>query len=71
MAGGPLPPISAIIRNIMNMTRKTKNRIFAMPAAATEIPVKPNKPAIMAMIKNISAQYSMTLSFTIKSSGTQ
>jgi hypothetical protein len=35
---------------------KMKNNIFAIPAAAAEIPPKPNKAATSEMIKNISAQ---------------
>jgi len=44
---------------ITKSTRKTRNRIFEIPAAATAIPVKPRTAAIIATSKNISAQYSI------------
>ena len=38
-------------RLMTNKTRKTKNKIFAIPTAEPAIPVNPNKPAINAIIK--------------------
>src|ERR1700690_592879 len=38
------------------MTMNTKNRNFAMPVAATAMPVKPKTAATMAMTRNASAQ---------------
>jgi hypothetical protein len=43
------------------MTRKTKNRIFAIPMAAPAIPVKPRMPAINAMTRKTSDQCNMQL----------
>src|SRR5687767_8165795 len=45
-----------------NRTRNTKNRILAMPAAPAAMPPKPNRAAINATTRNISAQYNMVLS---------
>lgn len=39
----------------MKITRKMKNKVFAMPAAADATPPKPKAAAINAMIKNITA----------------
>jgi hypothetical protein len=41
------------------MTTKMKNSTFAIPAAAAEIPVKPNKPAMIDIIKNSNANLSI------------
>lgn len=38
-----------------------KKRTLATHAASTEIPVKPNKPAIIAIIKKISDHLSIKL----------
>jgi hypothetical protein len=43
-------------------TRKMKKMIFAIPAAASAIPVKPSTAAISAKIKNPNAQRSITTS---------
>ena len=42
-------------RAITNSEMKTKNRILAMDAAPAAMPPNPNKAAIIAMIKKISA----------------
>lgn len=42
-------------------TMKTKKRIFAIPAAAPAIPVKPNTAASNAMIKNVMAHPSIVV----------
>jgi hypothetical protein len=39
-----------------------KNKILAIPIAVPAIPPKPNTPAINAMIKNVNAHPSMTIS---------
>jgi hypothetical protein len=44
---------------IMNKTKNKKNKIFATPAAAIAIPVKPRTAAIIAITKNINAQYNI------------
>ena len=36
---------------IIKITTKTKNKIFAMPVTAPAIPPNPNTPAIIAMIR--------------------
>jgi hypothetical protein len=40
-------------------TRNTKKRIFAIPAAAPAMPVKPRMAEMIAMTKNMSAQLNM------------
>jgi hypothetical protein len=42
------------------MTIKMKNRIFAIPAEAAAMPPKPKTAAMIAMMKKMAAQYSMT-----------
>ena len=52
-----LLPIKPVISIIAKTTEKnTKNSIFAMPAAANAMPPKPRTPAMIAIIRNISAQ---------------
>ncbi len=46
----------------MNKTKKTKNKTLAIQAAVPAIPAKPNTPAIIATIKNMTAQLSIILS---------
>jgi hypothetical protein len=41
-------------------TTKMKNKIFAIPAEAADIPVNPKKPAIIAIIKKMMAQRNIT-----------
>jgi hypothetical protein len=48
---------STIINNTINI----KNSNLAISANATAIPVKPNKPAMIAIIKNTIAQYNMAI----------
>jgi hypothetical protein len=45
-----------MIKKIRNMTRNRKNRNFAIPAAATAMPVNPKSPAISAIIRKVMAQ---------------
>jgi hypothetical protein len=47
------------MRRTTKITIKMKNRILAIPAAAAEIPVNPNSPAIMDITKKNSAHFSM------------
>src|SRR5688500_19523437 len=44
-------------------TTNTTNRILAISAAPAAMPVKPKTAAMMAMMKNASAQLNMTDSF--------
>jgi hypothetical protein len=39
-------------KEITAITRKTKNKIWAMPAADPAMPLNPRKAAIIAMMKN-------------------
>jgi hypothetical protein len=61
-AGGdayiPVRPrrVSPVIKVMMNTTRKIKNRSFAIPAAATATPPNPKIAAMIATIRNTSAQ---------------
>lgn len=52
----------AAIKKIKKITKNIKKRILAIPAEAAAIPVNPNTPAIIEMIKNINAQYNMAFS---------
>ena len=47
------------INESTNRATNTKNRIRAIPTAAPAIPVKPKRPAIRAMMKNVTAQRNM------------
>lgn len=47
--------------NTKNTTKNIKNKIFAMPAVAAEIPVKPNRPAIIDMIKKNKAHFNIRM----------
>ena len=46
-----------------NRIKKMTNKIFAILAACTAIPVKPNTPAIIATTRKISTQFNITYSF--------
>jgi hypothetical protein len=47
-----------------------KNRICAIPADASAIPPNPNKPAMIAITRNTTAQYSIgTLRFRLPPGG--
>jgi hypothetical protein len=52
-------PAKCIMSEIMNKTMKIKKIIFAIPAAAAAIPVKPSKPATSAITKKVSTQVSI------------
>lgn len=54
--------IILIIPEIINNTKKTTKAIFANPAATEAMPPKPNIAAIIAIIKNITVQYSINKS---------
>jgi hypothetical protein len=45
-----------ITKNIRHITRKRKNRNFAIPAAADAMPVNPNNAATSAITRKITAQ---------------
>jgi len=47
---------------MIHSIRKTKNRIFAMPAAVPAIPAKPNIAAIIAMTRKTRVQCNMFVS---------
>ena len=51
-----------------NKTRKIKNKILAIEAASTAIPVNPKNAAIIAIIKKVAAQRSIVLKFKNKKS---
>src|SRR4051812_11203959 len=51
-------------RVMANTTRKTKNRIFAMPAAPAATPPKPKMAAMMAMTAKTADHLSMGTSST-------
>lgn len=48
-----------MIKLTTSKTKKTKNKIWAMPADADAIPPNPNTPAMIATIKKTIAQPSM------------
>ena len=45
-----------MMKKIKQITRNRKNRNFAIPAAATAMPVNPKTAATNAIIKKIKAQ---------------
>ena len=53
------------INEIRNSTIKIKNNTFAIPAAPTAIPPNPNKPAIIATIKNIIVHRNIIINFSL------
>ena len=52
-------PTPRLIRLSTNNTRKTKNKILAIPAAPAAIPPNQSTPAIMATIRNMTVHLSM------------
>lgn len=58
-AYGVLPRIARLSADMINSTRNTKNRIWAMLAAAPARPVKPSMPATKARMRNASVQLSI------------
>ena len=56
---------SPAISESRKSTTKTKNKIFAMDAAPAAIPPKPKTAAMIATMKNASAQLNMIVSFTV------
>lgn len=54
--------VRANAKSVINNTKKMKNKTLAMPEAAAAMPVKPNKAAMIEMIKNIKAHLSMIIS---------
>ncbi len=51
---------------IRNNTIKTKNKILAIELAPAAIPPKPNIAAIMAMIKKMTVQRSISIGLKIR-----
>ena len=60
---GFLPRTAPAIADTIKSTRKTKNRIFAIPAAAPAIPLKPSTAAMSAMMRNVMDHDNMILPF--------
>jgi hypothetical protein len=60
--GGPRPARSPNISSTKNITKNKKNNNFAIPAAATAIPVNPKIAAMIAMTKKMAAQVNMIFS---------
>lgn len=52
-----------LISEIMNKTKNMKNKIFAILAAPAAIPPKPNIPATMARIINVTVQRNIIIVF--------
>ena len=50
------PLVKWVTRETKSRIRKTKNKIFAIPAEAAAIPPNPNTAAIRAIIRNVTAQ---------------
>tara|TARA_Y100000782_G_scaffold67816_1_gene73780 strand:+ start:231 stop:407 length:177 start_codon:yes stop_codon:yes gene_type:complete len=48
-----------MMKETMNSTKKTRNRIFAIPVAVPAMPPKPRTAAMMAIIRKVIAQLSM------------
>jgi hypothetical protein len=63
--GGVLPLAACATSDTRNSTKKTKNSIFAIPAALAAIPPKPSTAAIRAMIRKVKAQLSISLSIMV------
>src|SRR5678816_115544 len=61
-----LAPSSANSSTATKRTRKTTNRILAMPAAPAAMPVKPNIPATRAMTAKMMAHLSMRVSLALQ-----
>lgn len=55
--------VRARVSKIKNIAKNKKNNTFAIPAEAAAIPVNPNKPAMIEMIKNRIAKRSIKISF--------
>ena len=54
------------INEITAKSKNTKNKILAISMAEPAILVKPNTAAIIAMIKNVTAQFNIEHSFLDK-----
>ena len=63
--GGVRPRKALNTIETTNKTRKTINRILAIPTDAPAIPEKPSTPAISAIIKNVRAQPNMGYPFVV------
>ncbi len=53
-----------LISEIINNTKNMKNKIFAILAAPAAIPPKPNIPAIIARIINMTVQRNIIIDFS-------
>ena len=51
---------------IINRTIKIKNNTFAIPAAPAAIPPKPNKPAMIAMIRKMIVHRNIFIGLKVK-----
>jgi hypothetical protein len=51
------------MRTTTKSTRKIKKRILAMEAAPAAIPVNPKTPAMIAMMKKMTAHFNIVVSF--------
>ena len=56
------PPVAPMRSMTANITKNTKNRIFAIPIEAPAMPVNPNRAASKPRTRNVSAQCSMGIS---------
>jgi len=63
---GDLPRSAPETNEITKSTKKIKNIIFAIPAAAPAMPPKPNTAAIKAITKNVIVQRNIVFSLVIK-----
>jgi hypothetical protein len=54
--GRPYTLFRPRISDTTNNTRKTKNKIFAIPTAVPAMPVKPSNAAIKATMRNVMDQ---------------
>jgi hypothetical protein len=61
--GRRIPPVKRLIKN---NTMNTTNKTCAIHAEVPASPEKPNAAAMIATIRNIKAQYNMTISFSWK-----
>jgi len=48
-----------VINEIINSTKKIKNKIFAISVAVPAMPPNPSKAAISSIIKNVIAQFNI------------
>ena len=51
------------MKEMIKQTRKTMNKILAIHAAVPAMTQNPSTPAMMAMIKNVTARFNIFLVF--------